>query len=171
LQIKPAPLHPEEELGNLGLSPPLRPEEERAVEAGFLRGVQGTKESKGGKGGKGGKKVGTGGTGGGSEGSTTFEVVNCVTPEDCTTFEYKFGETGTEHLLRVPVPLEALRGAARRGEVVELQFGGGGQAEVVAQPPQPKKTGKKGGGTKEKKRAAEGKKGKEDIKNTKKARK
>ena len=187
-------MFPEEELENLGLSPPLAAEEERDIRRGFQSrsltaanpspsGGGGRKEKKKGSGGDksrvgGNKKAGGrgGGGGGGGDSSTSFEVVDSsrALAKDCTTFEYKFGETGTEHLLRVQVPLHALRDAARRGDVVELRWGGadrdggggGGTAvaEVVAQEKQPSK------GKKKKKKKKEGKKGDETEKETKKER-
>ena len=120
LDYKPRGIEPfpEEELANLGLSPPLSPSEVATVEAGF------------------GARVVRSVAGGGNTDSGTFEVVSVTgaPDEECTTFEYKFGETGTEHLLRVPLPLRLL--ASCRGDCVELQFGKetkGERAEVVAQ--------------------------------------
>ena len=122
LDYKPRGIEPfpEEELGNLGLSPPMGPEEERTINEGFLRRVQTTEQS--------------------GEGSASFEVINSsdVPVEVCTTFEYKFGETGTEHLLRVQVPLHMLQDVAKREDVVELRWGNSSTprsavAEVVAQ--------------------------------------
>jgi len=39
--------------------------------------------------------------------------------EACKELEYRFGETGTEHLLTVPVPMAAL--GACKGDTVELK--------------------------------------------------
>jgi hypothetical protein len=133
---------PEEELGNLGLSPALGPAEERDIERGFsaqaLTGddacaggggegegqVKRDKKAEEGKGGEGGGNTGVGGRGdsGGGGRAGTFEMLRsrCTPFEACTMLEYKFGETGTEHLLRLPVPLEALA-ACQAGTSLDRQ--------------------------------------------------
>ena len=144
LDYKPTGIEPfpEEELDNLGLSPPLGTEGERALNESFLKRVQTTIGLKSRAHADDGDRVQDGDV---SASSLSFEVVDSsdAPAEACTTFEYKFGETGTEHLLRVQVPLPTLTDAAKRGDVVELRWGNqrtprAAVAEVVAQEHTPK---------------------------------
>lgn len=96
---------PDSELAPLGLRSPLSTADSRDVRAGLAR-----------------------------PDANAFEVMDVSNREDddgIVVFEYPFGETGTEHTLRVPAPTKRLE-AATRGNV-ELRFGGDGGAEVVEQ--------------------------------------
>ena len=87
---------PDSELAPLGLRSPLSTADSRDVRAGLAR-----------------------------PDANAFEVMDVSNREDddgIVVFEYPFGETGTEHTLRVPAPTKRLE-AATRGNV-ELRFGG-----------------------------------------------